>query len=107
MNQVKTLKILLHAVVLCIAVGAVSCTTPAGACSTNATKATLQDYTGLDGCRWVIKLKDGTVLEPINLEEFSLQPIDGLPVWVEYKTEPLASICMVGETVRVTCISKR
>ena len=36
--------------------------------------ATLRDYTGLDGCGWVIEADEGAVLEPLNLGEFISDP---------------------------------
>lgn len=74
----------------------------------NAQAATIEDYTGLDGCGLVIKLQNGTVLEPTNLNDFNLTPTDGLKVWVKYhEVSGMASICMVGPIVEIDCLSKR
>lgn len=67
--------------------------------------ARLKNYTGLDGCSWVIELNNGKKLEPINLNEFVSRPVDGKRIYVEYVVEPgMGSICMVGEIVRITAL---
>jgi hypothetical protein len=73
----------------------------------NAQAATIVDYTGLDGCGLVIKLQSGEVLEPVNLNDFNITPTDGMKVWVKYHEVGLASICMVGPTVEIDCLTKR
>jgi len=65
---------------------------------------TIEDATGLDGCKWLIKLDNGTRLEPIGLE--SAYQKAGLKVRVEY-TQPetdIASTCMAGQIVKLTKI---
>ena len=62
--------------------------------------ATLRDYTGLDGCGWVIEADEGAVLEPMNLDEFISDPDPGMRLRVEYQEESsYFSICMVGPIV--------
>ena len=73
----------------------------------NAQAATIEDYTGLDGCGLVIKLQNGAVLEPINLNDFNITPTDGMKVWVKYHEVGMMSICMVGPTVEIDCLAKR
>lgn len=73
----------------------------------NAQAATIEDYTGLDGCGLVIKLQNGTVLEPVNLNDFSITPTDGMKVWVKYHEISGGSICMVGPIVEIDCLTKR
>lgn len=73
----------------------------------NAQAATIEDYTGLDGCGLVIKLQSGEVLEPVNLNSFNLTPTDGMKVWVKYHEVGLGSICMVGPTIEIDCLAKR
>ena len=74
----------------------------------NAQAATIEDYTGLDGCGLVIKLQNGEVLEPVNLNDFNLTPTDGMKVWVKYhEVSGMASICMVGPIVEIDCLAKR
>lgn len=90
-----------------------SCTTP----------ATVRDLTGLDVCGWVFELADGTRLEPYwewgfcgtpplpeGMEEdplYSFEYVDGKTVFIDYKVVEMASVCMVGPTVKITCISPR
>ncbi|MFM6946948.1 MAG: hypothetical protein ACKOWW_07395 [Flavobacteriales bacterium] len=74
----------------------------------NAQAATIEDYTGLDGCGLVIKLQSGQVLEATNLNDFNITPTDGLKVWVNYhELSGMASICMVGPIVEIDCLAKR
>lgn len=73
----------------------------------NAQAATIEDYTGLDGCGLVIKLQSGEVLEPVNLNSFNFTPTDGMKVWVKYHEVGLSSICMVGPIVEIDCLAKR
>lgn len=62
----------------------------------------------LDGCNWVLELPDGKRLEPLNIESFfnesNIPRTTGVKVKVEYRVTKSASICMVGETVTVTCL---
>ncbi len=62
----------------------------------------------LDGCNWVLELPDGKRLEPLNIESFfeenNIPRTTGVSVKVEYRLVKSASICMVGETVMVTCL---
>lgn len=69
--------------------------------------ATLLDYTGLDGCGWVIEADEGAVLEPLNLGEFIADPDPGMRLAIEYQEEGgYASICIVGPIVTlVVCES--
>jgi hypothetical protein len=68
----------------------------------SAEAAILADYTGLDGCSWVIKLENNEVLEPNNLAETGIELKEGKKVWVKYTTEEgMASICMVGPIVTI------
>lgn len=74
----------------------------------NAVKATLNDFTGLGGCSWVIKLNNHDLLEPINLDEFSIELKEGKKIWIKYKpAENMASICMVGLMVEIEAIWER
>lgn len=74
----------------------------------NAQAATIEDYTGLDGCGMVIKLQSGEVLEPTNLNGFDITPEDGMKVWVKYhELQNVMSICMVGPIVEIDCLAKR
>ncbi len=68
-------------------------------------EALLVDYTGLDGCRWIIELPSGERLEPVNLHQLDFEPSDSLPVRIIYTETPdMMSICMVGKMVHINCI---
>jgi len=65
---------------------------------------TVRDYTGLDGCHFIIELDNGPKLEPVHLP-YPFEFYDGQRVAVGY--QPLldaASICMVGILADITCI---
>jgi len=68
-----------------------------------------QDMTGLDGCGFILVLNlddEERRLEPTNLSDFDITPVDGLEVCGTFETGlDLASICMVGEIVRLTSLS--
>lgn len=84
-----------------------SCSKNEGVCE-NASKATLADYTGLDGCGWIIELDNGDRLEPTNLNDFDLELKDQQKIWVTYRSAAnLGSICMVGEMVLIECVVER
>lgn len=92
--------------IICIL--AFSCKTPQRICSNDAVEAQLRNYSGHDGCSWVITLDKGGTIEPLNLKEFDIELKDGQKVYVTYKIEPeYHSICMVGPIVRIICIEKR
>ena len=82
-------------------------------CSKNecprAVKGEFKDYSGLDGCGFVIILENGNRIEPINLNKFDIELVDNQKIWVDFHiNENLsASICMVGDIVVIDCISKR
>lgn len=65
----------------------------------NPVEGTIRDFRQLDGCAWIIELKDGTRLEPINQEVTNW--VDGQKVWIEYTPVDAGSICMAGQTVRI------
>lgn len=71
----------------------------------NGVSATFKNLTGLDGCGYVLELADGSRLEVANLDALNLTPQDGMKVRVEYQQTDMASICMVGPIVLVSCIS--
>lgn len=74
----------------------------------NSQRAKLVNMTGLDGCSWIIEINNGTKLEPINLNDFSINLKENKKIWVVYHTAPqMASICMAGEIVTIDCISER
>ena len=69
-------------------------------------KATLRDYTGLDGCGFVLVLENGEVLEMGGFdEEPDFQFNDGMEVSISYEEmQGMATICMVGAIVRIMCM---
>jgi hypothetical protein len=73
------------------------------------TKATIKDYTGLDGCGMVIELENGDEIEPSNLNSFSssVSITDGQKIWVKYHEIGGASICMVGPSVEIDEMEER
>lgn len=85
-----------------------------------ATKATVRDLSGLDGCGFVFELADGTKLEPARMgycgtpplpKEVTQDPlldfefVDGKEVFISYEQVQSISICMAGPTVKITCIT--
>lgn len=84
------------------------------------TKAIIRDLSGLDGCGYVLELEDGTRLEPVWPSLFCGTPplpkeitedplynfefVDGKRVIISYEEVGNMSICMVGTTVKITCI---
>ena len=71
----------------------------------NGAPANIRDLTGLDGCSFVIELESGKRLEPLNLSDFNVEIVDSLEVTVSYEViTEMASICMVGPIVRITCL---
>ena len=69
-------------------------------------KATLRDYTGLDGCGFVLVLDNGEVLEMGGFDEDpDFQFNDGMEVSISYEEmQGMATICMVGPIVRIMCM---
>lgn len=71
----------------------------------NSQKGTLKNFTGLDGCGWIIQLPDSTKLEPINLNEFNIELIENRSVCIQYhERTDLGSFCMVGKVVEIDFI---
>lgn len=75
-------------------------------CGNNSTTGVLKDYTGLDGCGFVIEISAGKRLEPINLTDMKIALKDGKKVRFTYKSVSGVSICMVGEMVELLCIEE-
>lgn len=68
------------------------------------TPATVRNLTGLDGCGFVLELDNGQRLEPAGPEWQNFNKSDGMRVSISYVEEARGSICMVGKTVRLSCI---
>jgi len=110
--------LLLHVLVFVILLLSLnSCTgkdLPATACTT---LATLKDRQGLDGCDYILVLDNEQKLEPVGwdgtspLPDDASQPLqnfsfkDDQRVSTRYNKVEAASICMVGQTVAITCFS--
>lgn len=76
------------------------------ACS-NAVSGTMKNRSGLDGCQWVIEAND-KVYEPMNLHDFNSELlVDNTKVVFSFESFPVASICMMGETIKLNCLEKR
>ena len=70
--------------------------------------ATIENKTGLDGCGWVLKLNNGSYLEPTNISDFDIELIDGKPVSLSYvEASGMLSICMIGKIVNINCMKER
>ncbi|MEM7102074.1 MAG: hypothetical protein AAF502_03010 [Bacteroidota bacterium] len=66
----------------------------------------VKDFTGLDGCKHLIILDDGTKLEPVSYPaDFVFK--DRQQVKLSYESaKDVMTICMSGETVKITCIEE-
>jgi hypothetical protein len=70
------------------------------------TPATICDLTGLDGCGYVLQLDNGKRLEPAGKAWEAYTKHDGEKVMVSYTVESRGSICMSGQTVKLTTIEQ-
>ena len=69
-------------------------------------KGIMHNYTGLDGCGWVIEI-NGSIYEPTNINDFNANfLVEGKQVNVIYEEKQAASICMVGQTITISCLSE-
>lgn len=74
---------------------------------TAAIQGQIKNYTGLDGCGWVIEAK-GKTFEPVNLNDFDPKFLENnKKVWFTYQSFAAGSICMVGETIQITCLEEK
>ncbi|HMU69767.1 MAG TPA: hypothetical protein PK511_07720 [Chitinophagales bacterium] len=64
----------------------------------------LRNYTGLDGCGWVIINADNQAMEPINLGDFGLELVDYAPISFTYTEVNSVSICMVGPIIELVTV---
>jgi hypothetical protein len=71
---------------------------------TNGVPVKMRNLSGLDGCGWVLELNDGSRLEPMNLNTYDVQMVEGKKIFVTYEDFPGASICMVGKMVKITSV---
>ena len=72
------------------------------------TTATVKDFTGLDGCTFLILLENGDKLLPAKLNDESFTFRDGQKIRFDYKEmKDVMSICMAEKmTIEVTCIEE-
>ncbi len=102
MRQKPIIKLLLIFVITGLALLTTGC--PEDKCE-GGVHGLLVDYTGLDGCQWIIELESGERLEPVNLHQLKFEPSDSLPVRIIYtEATDMMSICMVGKMVHINCI---
>jgi len=69
-------------------------------------KGKLIDKTTLDGCGWIILLSNGRQIQPINIDNFDIEPIDGQDVWVQFHVVDKVGTCMAGDIVELDSIIK-
>ena len=68
---------------------------------------TLLDYTGLDGCGFLIKLDNGDIFEPVNLDTLPITIRDGQRIQFTYQpATDIDSYCMAGEVIVVTWVKE-
>ncbi len=72
------------------------------------TIATVKDFTGLDGCKFLIILENGDKLLPAKLNDESFEFHDGQKISFDYKElQDVMSICMAEDmAVEITCIKE-
>ena len=72
------------------------------------TSATVKDFTGLDGCTFLIILENGDKLLPAKLNDESFTFRDGQKIRFDYKEmKDAMSICMTEKMIiEVTCIEE-
>lgn len=68
--------------------------------------AILHNYTGLDGCGWVLEIDNGKILEPTNLSTFPIQLEEGKSLYITYTLVEGGSICMVGDLVEIQTLTE-
>lgn len=72
-------------------------------CEKTATTAGVEgkfkNLSGLEGCNWMIETDGGTLLEPTNLSEFDIAPVNGMAVRVDLTKTGYFSVCLDAEIV--------
>lgn len=58
------------------------------------TLVTVRDFRTLDGCGYLLELKDGGFLQPMNLD--STFKREGMVLGITFKTSKTPTICMKG-----------
>jgi hypothetical protein len=70
--------------------------------TTGLTHAMVLDYHDLDGCTYILVLRNQKKLQPLNLPD-TFQG-DSIDVYISYKVSGQPSVCMVGTTVTLNKI---
>ncbi len=81
------------------------------------TTVSVVDFTGLDGCGLMLVLEDGTRLIPERRTYIQAPRVEDDPLYyhelaagqkwkIAYKKTDMVNVCMAGQTVFVTCITK-
>jgi hypothetical protein len=103
MKTIGNIKLLL---VFCL-FGLISCHSGKQKDSTGSckTQGTVQDFTGLDGCRLLIVTEDGKKLLPGSILDEDFQLEAGQEISFDYRPVDMMSVCMAeDEIVEITCI---
>jgi hypothetical protein len=106
MNTIRNIKLLFIFGLL----GLISChsgkgSEVAGSCKT---QGTVQDFTGLDGCRLLIVTDDGKKLLPGKILDADFQLEAGQKISFDYRPIDMMSVCMTeDQIVEITCIKIR
>ncbi|MBI1227254.1 MAG: hypothetical protein GC192_18625 [Bacteroidetes bacterium] len=97
----------MRSILIFLAIVALSdCKTKMGAADANCkTEGTIVDMDGLDGCGYLIRLKDGKLLNPIEFPE-NFSPKKGQNIRFDYQPlHDMASVCMAeSEIIQITCV---
>ena len=73
----------------------------------NMTEGVFVDMSNVDGCGWIIKLPDGSKMQPTNLSQFDITPEENMTVLFTYKKSDLAGVCMMGQMIELTSIKEK
>lgn len=74
-------------------------------CCENSELGIIKDYSGLDGCTFMVELADGEKLQVLNLNDFDVKIEDGNSISISYhEVDAMAGICMAGKMVEADCI---
>ena len=61
----------------------------------------------IDGCAWLIELKEKKILQPTNITKLRIKLKDGKRIKFTYKSlKNVAGFCMMGEIVEIIEIKK-
>jgi hypothetical protein len=77
------------------------------ACKKQKQASAIFTYKKVDGCTWLIQLPDGNLLEATNLNEFNVVPYEGKKIDITYVPAKGASVCMMGEIVKLKSLKEK